>query len=373
MKSNQSCAIVIPIYKRELNDYERISLETIVKHFSSYDMYAAIPNGLDISEECTKKYPFLIKRFEDYFFDGFDGYNRLMTSRRFYQQFSDYEYILICQLDVLIVGDNLARFIEMGYDYIGSPIPKMHPWENRLVVGNGGFSLRKVSAFICLLQNYEDNHFLANSQNEDVFFSSCCENEEYHFHSASISNALEFAYDQPYFDLLNRMNGMKMPLGIHAWFRYDTSNSRNILKEYVPAGFVWKDDCIYSEKLREIDEFLEKNTNLYLWGAGDIGTIFLEYCIKKKVAVCGFLVSDEKRVETKTKKGVPVLHFNDVDDIFNCSVIVTISTRYRNNDNFLSILAKKGVRSRLQLSYEMILALENYLLENECLKNDISN
>lgn len=373
MGLNQSCAIIIPIYKKELNDYEKISLNSIVRHLSSYDIYAIVPHGLDITEECTVIYPFMTKRFDKKYFDGFDGYNRLMTSSFFYQQFLSYEYILICQLDVLVVGDNLKEFIEMGYDYIGSPIPKMHPWEKRLVVGNGGFSLRKVRAFFRLLQNVEESNFSVVSQNEDVFFSSCCENEKYSICSAPLSQALQFAYDQPYFDLLNRLNGMKMPLGIHAWYRYDTSNSRNALKDYVPAGFVWKDDCIYSEKLCEIDKFLEQNTNIYLWGAGDIGTLFLEYCDKKKVAVCGFLVSDEKRVETKTKKGVPVLHFNDVDDIFNCSVIVTISTRYRNNENFLSILAKKGVRSRLQLSYEMILALKNYLLENECLKNDISN
>lgn len=361
----KDCAIIIPIFKSEVSEEEVISLSSLTIFEERFDIIYVVPERLDISKHLQMISPTYIFEFDKKYFDGFEGYNCLLTSSFFYSRFRKYEYILICQLDVLILNDNLSTFIKLGYDYIGSPIPKMHPWEKRFMVGNGGLSLRKVRSFLDLLKNLEKNNLLIGMQNEDVFFSLCCENENYSICSAPISIAMKFAYDQPYFDLLNRMNGNNLPLGIHAWFRYDTSNSRNELMKYVPADFVWKNDCLYSEILCAIDKFLEQSSNLYLWGAGDIGMLFLDYCHSKMVEVRGFLVSDEKKIESKYKNGIPVLHLSDMNDIVNCTVVVTISSRYRNNENYLSVLAKKDVKSSLQLSFEMILALENFLLEKE--------
>ena len=48
----------------------------------------------------------------------------MLLTADFYRRFTDYEYILIHQLDVFLFEDKLLEFCDMGYDYIGAPYPK---------------------------------------------------------------------------------------------------------------------------------------------------------------------------------------------------------------------------------------------------------
>lgn len=79
--------------------------------------------------------------FHENYFKSIDGYNKLMLSPSFYKAFSNYEYILIYQLDAWVFKDELQHWCNQKYDYIGAPIYQ----NNKLIgIGNGGFSLRKV-------------------------------------------------------------------------------------------------------------------------------------------------------------------------------------------------------------------------------------
>ena len=97
-------AIVIPIYRVELESFEILSLKFNQKRFDGKKIFLVAPNKLKDNPEFTT----LAKNIgaEEVFFSGkffkdILGYNKLMLNFDFYNKFNAYEYILICQLDAL--------------------------------------------------------------------------------------------------------------------------------------------------------------------------------------------------------------------------------------------------------------------------------
>ncbi len=94
-----------------------------------------------------------------------DEYNRLLTDTKFYQLF-DTEYVLIFQTDSMLFPHSpfqITDFLE--YDYYGAP----WKWSPKCG-GNGGLSLRKVSAMIQVLKDHKlPTHEYVP---EDLFFAS---------------------------------------------------------------------------------------------------------------------------------------------------------------------------------------------------------
>ncbi len=148
-------AVVIPISNRaELLPDERISLNHAEHYLGKYDKYIVAPKSLKVN------FPgFEVRRFGDMYFGSAVANTRLMLSAKFYESFSDYDYILIYQLDALVFSDQLVEWCNSGFDYIGSPWLKVpdSPWVDVPRVGNGGFSLRKIRvSFDDLI--YSDRH-----------------------------------------------------------------------------------------------------------------------------------------------------------------------------------------------------------------------
>ncbi|MBE9241026.1 DUF5672 family protein [Synechocystis salina] len=189
----QKIAIVIPIYKKELDENEQISFLQCIKILNRHPIILVCPINLDVVKykELYNNYPkknnsssLFVYRFSEHFFDGICGYNKLMLSEAFYARFLDYEYILIYQLDALVFKDNLLDWCSQNIDYIGAPwltnycydncyeeISDINLQEKRqeidfIGVGNGGFSLRKIDSFISVLRSkqlqpmsFHDFHF----------------------------------------------------------------------------------------------------------------------------------------------------------------------------------------------------------------------
>lgn len=92
------------------------------------------------------------------------SYNELMMSRRVLDEIPT-EVFMVVQTDSLICkggSDLLTKF--MKYEYVGAP------WNDRNALGNGGFSLRRKSKMLEILDKCPRlNH------NEDGFFSGGCE------------------------------------------------------------------------------------------------------------------------------------------------------------------------------------------------------
>lgn len=238
--------VIIPIYKPAPDEFERISLDRTAAALSARDVVVIHPEGLDTAF-LRERYPrFGFHAFSSDYFRGIMGYNRLMLSEDFYAAFADYEYLLICQPDAYIFRDDLDAWCSAGYDYVGAPWLRKPVYNLPLVkqymdfshrrsrrlgrkskqdlygkIGNGGFSLRRISSHLEALRRHgatvslyldrdrKDHHF-----NEDVFWAT----EPEGFRYPPVGEALKFSFDK-YPALCYRLAGRRLPMGCHAWWK----------------------------------------------------------------------------------------------------------------------------------------------------------
>ncbi len=150
---NKAC-IVIPVYKKNPNSWEKASFKQALKVLVRYDFIIYTYKELDLSiyvEEATKcNKNFRVEFFDKSYFSSVKGYNKLCLNVDFYKRVSYYDFMLIYQLDAWVFRDELEDWCNKGYDYIGAPYPPAFGPE-KWVVGNGGFSLRRISFHIKLL------------------------------------------------------------------------------------------------------------------------------------------------------------------------------------------------------------------------------
>ena len=79
--------VIIPIYKADLSNVERISLTQVCKVLQNYPLVVIKPQSLDLSV-LADEFPLLsFVSFDDNYFRGISGYNRLMLAKEFYQTF----------------------------------------------------------------------------------------------------------------------------------------------------------------------------------------------------------------------------------------------------------------------------------------------
>src|SRR5262245_38603993 len=257
--SRKTVAVVVTLSNREgLTTDEEISLRHLLRYLGHYDKFAVAPEGLTAIPQ-----GFAVKRFDRRFFGSALAHGRMMLSEEFYTAFAEYDYILLHHLDALALSDQLAQWCTKDYDYIGAPWLQCpdSPWVDRARVGNGGFSLRRVQAFLRVLRSgrasksfvsYWERNIakrrrplrwtvpLANSVkyltsarshaqrwpdcnsrgNEDYFWSDEAKRFDAAFRVAPFEAGLEFAFEASP-QLCLELNGGRLPFGCHAWPRYD--------------------------------------------------------------------------------------------------------------------------------------------------------
>ncbi|MBP5525476.1 MAG: hypothetical protein J6Y11_07730 [Paludibacteraceae bacterium] len=246
MIEKSDIAIVVPIYKLPLSPDDRICLNQLFKVMTGYDIYAIYPEKLDITDMC-REYPLLIKHpMESSHFSSLRSYNKLVLSSSFYDAFSNYKYILINQLDTYIFKDELCRWANSGFDYVGAPfVPDKDKYWSPLrrlwcrlnfylcrykgtdphhsqwyQVGNGGLCLRNVSKFQNITKKYkqqiEDD--LSDEKDfypEDLWLSFELKGDD-RLKTPDWKTALHFSVEcspQKCMDII----GNKLPFGTHAW------------------------------------------------------------------------------------------------------------------------------------------------------------
>lgn len=145
MAATGTVAVAVPVYRPELDADESISLRHLQHHLSGFDRYLVLPESLEPSLP-----GFEPLRFPDRFLESRRGYSALMLSSGFYRRFRAYDYVLIYQLDCLVFSDRLLEWCTKGYDYV-APVHTIG--EHSPMVGNGGFSLRRVESFLRVLES----------------------------------------------------------------------------------------------------------------------------------------------------------------------------------------------------------------------------
>jgi hypothetical protein len=254
-----SVAVVIPLsHKTWYTPEEEIAFRHVRRHLAPYDKYVIVPR----SHRAT--YPGMRPlRASDRYFGSADRLTPLMLSERFYRAFGRYEFILICHLDALVFADRLADWCSAGYDYIGAPwlhsADTPHITEEK--VGNGGFSLRRVSSLLRVLRSrryfvdpdeywrkyaartgpilrtvnrprrllkhlklFNDVRWhvrwaLAGGVHEDRFWAEYATQYDPEFRIAPVDVAMRFAFEAEPRACSARIGGL--PFGAHRWTRFD--------------------------------------------------------------------------------------------------------------------------------------------------------
>lgn len=234
--------VIIPLYKEKLTEMERISLVQCCKVLDKHDISLVCPSGLNIGEYASifnnLSVKFQTQEFDKSFFESTKTYSLLMLSTDFYKKFSDYDFMLIYQLDAYVFKNELSYWCEQGYDFIGAPWNKYDFLRNKLkLLGagvNGGFSLRRISSFIKVL-NDEGNgkmilkDFISSGRNEDGFFSVQAKMIDPAFKVAPYTAAMRFSFEyKP--EKLYKMTGHKLPFGCHAWAKYNPQFWKEFIK-----------------------------------------------------------------------------------------------------------------------------------------------
>ena len=247
-------AVIIPFYRDIITGYEKIALQQCERVLSAYPKIAIKPQSLTLPEEANTVSFSEIVSFDDHYFKGLAGYNHLMLSSQFYDQFIDYEYLLIYQMDCFVFKDELSYWCDRDFDYIGAPwikktyhknfagllllkvqryfsnrfnsqnneAPNKYQFENK--VGNGGFSIRRVKKFhdLCIIMKPVIDFYLSqttNLYNEDVFWSIEVNRQKRVLNIPSCETGLKFAFEVPPVKayMLNEQN---LPFGCHDWDKY---------------------------------------------------------------------------------------------------------------------------------------------------------
>lgn len=257
-------AIVVPFHKSTFSDLEHVALQQCKMVLGDFPIIAAKPHNVEFADDVSTYFTNTIS-FDNHYFESIHGYNALLMSKVFYKEFLDYEFILIYQVDVFVFRNDLLDWCRRGYDYVGAPwinnhgypdfikatksivkrylhtrfnilkegAPSRYQTENK--VGNGGFSLRRVSKFydLCLKMRTEIEYYNSRKQyhyGEDVFWSVEVNRKRQQLNIPPYKVAVAFSIEH-YPEHAMRLNKGKLPFGCHAWDR-NLPFWRPILKEY---------------------------------------------------------------------------------------------------------------------------------------------
>jgi hypothetical protein len=259
MTQKPDCAVLIPIYKCELDEDEYFSVKTSLSNLQGHDIYWIAPEGLDLSYYNQNFGVITPHFFNPDYFKNIAGYNKLLTSTFFYKTFIKYDFSLICQPDAIVLKLGLNDWLNKPYDYVGAPWPsgyslKIHTKKIPLpkgitcttFVGNGGLSLRRNQACIDLIDEFDDVAAMwgKNGHAEDLFFSLLGQISK-RFQLPNTMAAALFSHDiDPVylFDLI----GHEIPMGVHAWGKYNRDHWLNLFAELkfesIPMRILKKND-----------------------------------------------------------------------------------------------------------------------------------
>lgn len=261
--SNRKVVIIIPTHRPNLSADDKISLKHLKKYLPKIATFFIIPKSISSKEFISLGYK--VKKVDDSFFGSIRKYSNLLLTKKFYQTFKNYNFMLIYQLDALVFSSNIEKWIDCGFDYIAAPWfrPMIGYLSHKKGLppsgGNGGFCLRNIQKCVKILDIVNKTAkrtsrslllrkiwfllaILTGKSHkiwleapaldypfyEDGFWALEAPKYDSSFKVAPFKIALQFAFERfpkKCFELNNR----KLPFGCHAWKRYD----ENFWKPYL--------------------------------------------------------------------------------------------------------------------------------------------
>ena len=378
---DNNAVVLIPVYKEVPSAIEKESLLQVLRVMSFHDIRFVCPKNLDMSlYDKVVGYALPKERFDKKYFDGIEGYNLLMTDVSFYRRFSDYDYMLIYQLDAWVFSDQLAEWCSKGYDYVGAPWFVDHKtYEEGYPLwccGNGGFSLRRISKFVevtnprtqfqsvklkDILKEFLENKSFGNGVRrllgkdnnmewyrrehsylwEDTYFSYGLDGTPHEMKRPQPEEAAEFSFEcSP--EYLYNLIGKKLPFGCHAWrkYQYDEFWSKFIATEKNKVSIVTINYNNLEGLKRTYESIACQTYKNYEWividgGSNDGSEKFLEehsdemsfWCSEKDKGVY-----NAQNKGTSHASGEYVIYMNSGDTFFDTNVLEDIFLGYQTED-----------------------------------------
>lgn len=260
----KSVVVAVILHHAPLTPVEKVGVLQCLRMLSRHPIVVVAPIGLELPR-MLQKLP--AERFPEQCFRSVRDYNRLVLSPEFYERFDAYDYILIHQLDAFVFRDELMQWCHQGFDYIGAPwmgvqFPRSQEWDallaahtppgavekwrNKTLVGNGGFSLRKVRTMKRILETYPLLLRTWGDRHEDGFWGIaarlCLPESDYCLPSAE--EAMAFAFETRPEECMNKLG--RLPFGCHAWNKIAPAFWKPWIQEagfrlHVPGDGGWQD------------------------------------------------------------------------------------------------------------------------------------
>ncbi len=247
--------ILITVHQPTFTALEEISLRQCFKVLGHYPIKLVCPEGMDTSAYRRVIPQVEVDHIPPHWQSSYKNFTLMKIEPFLYRRNAQFDYVLFYELDAFVFRDELAAWCDKDFDYIGAP------WFKGMVtaredaevhgVGNGGFSLRKVSSMLrgrlskklwwrLLLSEARrrpmqaSHRFLSDLpriavgndttidyvRGEDSFWGLEVNRHLQWFKVASFDEARQFSFETlP--RRLYKLNGERLPFGCHAWTRYD--------------------------------------------------------------------------------------------------------------------------------------------------------
>lgn len=364
--------IVIPTHKNVFNKFEKISLTQLQRVLEKYPKVFVVPERLD--ESFVEEWKgFSVKKVCNEWFGSTIKYNKMCLSPKFYELFSDYEYMLIYQTDAFVFSDRLEEFCDLGYDYIGAPVTRIIWKHLGRSVGNGGFSLRNINATIKILQKKEDIFEIANLHQkllwaEDQFFAFAGRINKTEYKLPSMETAIDFSLEDNIMHSFKKMNLGMRPFGCHAWYKNSFSFWWPLVKQY---GYQAGEEEIenharklpivvnmfFQQRMARILKYKNQKTlerisdsinklffekKCRMWGCGIRGRRFIKLSLLTQIELSA--IYDEELAGTQMLDGMVIQSPTDEHLLSDKGIIVITPNRFKESiaDRLLTLGMKRG-------------------------------
>lgn len=260
--------VLVPTHLERLDETLAATLLHNALQLKEYKLEVILPDSCDSSwyESFFAEHAIegAVRQVSSTYFGNPTAVNRMGTDPAFYRMYREFEYILICHLDAWVFRDQLAYWMDSGYDFIGAPLflpangnahflRRMAPFG-----GNGGLSLRRVETCIRVLETFKPRlnpwrlsqalWFLARNRRwgfivillgllremsqdwraacqkyniyEDVFFTVIAPLCANHIAIPHSRTAVKFACEVNYSLLQKELLRLEPPVGIHGYDKY---------------------------------------------------------------------------------------------------------------------------------------------------------
>ena len=239
----------MPIYQEKLKGNDEASLNELIGKIHDTQIVFIAPSNLE-TEWYEKRYPKTeIRSYLNWDKQSLQDYNDLLMTSKFYQAFEEYEYIFIFQTDARFLGteEQLIGFTNKEFDYIGAPwgqdgmrfIKRVIPGaghskllrklEGEVIarVGNGGVSLRRVSAMIRFFESHK-KELSEWEKAEDLFIGYYGAKHPNSIVLADVETASSFAMEM---DMEEQIKSGRIPMAVHKWEKFFPELDKYIVNE----------------------------------------------------------------------------------------------------------------------------------------------